>query len=175
MLKGIAAGLVGAWVMVAAPAFAQNAGAQNAGTPSPKSLELAHKLIEKTHAGDLMQQILPMAIDPLVQKLKIANPGREADVQGLVDKRLLPDFKRALAPVTDAIATTYAELFTEAELEQVLAFYDTPAGAKLITQMPQVMQQTMAKSKTMVPQVIGKVLNDFVATCKGEGLTIPQG
>ncbi|TWB20800.1 hypothetical protein FBZ89_106203 [Nitrospirillum amazonense] len=170
MLKGIAAGLVGAWVVVATPAFAQNAG-----TPSPKSLELAHKLIEKTHAGDLMQQILPVAIDPLVQKLKIANPGREADVQGLVDKRLLPDFKRALAPMTDAIATTYAELFTEAELEQVLAFYDTPAGAKLITQMPLVMQQTMAKSRAMVPQVIGKVMNDFIATCKGEGLTIPQG
>lgn len=156
--------------MVAAPALAQNAG-----TPSPKSLELAHKLIEKTHAGDLMQQILPMAIDPLVQKLKIANPGREADVQGLVDKRLLPDFKRALAPMTEAIATTYAELFTEAELEQVLAFYDTPAGAKLITQMPVVMQQTMAKSKAVLPQVIGKVMSDFVATCKGEGLTIPQG
>ncbi|MEA1673863.1 DUF2059 domain-containing protein [Nitrospirillum sp. BR 11163] len=170
LLKGIAAGLIGAWVMIAVPAFAQNAG-----TPSPKALELAHRLIEKTHAGDVMQQILPMAIDPLVQKLKIANPGREAEVQGLVDKRLLPDFKKAVAPMTDAIAVTYAELFTETELEQVLAFYDTPAGAKLITQMPLVMQQTMAKSKAMLPQVMGKVISDFITTCKGEGLAIPQG
>lgn len=170
MFKRIAAALIGVCIMAAVPAHAQTAA-----TPSPKALELAHKLVAKTNAANLMQQLIPTVIEPVVQKLKIANPGREADVQALVDKRLLPDFNTAMAPFFDAVAVTYAEHFTEAELGQILAFYDTPAGAKLVTEMPALLQQTMVKSKTMLPPVLGKVMNDFAAACKGEGLTVPQG
>jgi hypothetical protein len=55
------------------------------------------------------------------------------------------------------VAAIYAEVFNEDELKQIIAFYQSPLGAKLLERMPQLMQKSMQvtqdRVKTMMPEV----------------------
>ncbi|MDE1146689.1 MAG: DUF2059 domain-containing protein [Azospirillaceae bacterium] len=168
MLKKITAGLIGVSLLMAAPAWAQTA------TSTPKTLELARTLVEKTNAVGLVQQLLPTMVQPLAARIKAANPGREAEVQGLVDKELVPGFKQALDPIFEKIIQLYAEHFTEGELQAILAFYETPAGRKLRSEMPSLVQQTITESRTTLTQSVTPVALNFMAECQKAGLTIPH-
>jgi hypothetical protein len=48
-----------------------------------------------------------------------------------------------LAEVTDEMARSYANAFTEPELQAILTFYRSPAGKKLIDQQPKVAEDSM--------------------------------
>ncbi|MEA1673864.1 DUF2059 domain-containing protein [Nitrospirillum sp. BR 11163] len=161
--------VVGAVIMAAAPVVAQTA------SPTPKALELARALADRMDADDLMQQVLGATVQPLTFNLKAANPGREADVDALFEHTLLPDFRKAMGPVLEGYAQAYAARFTEAELAAILAFYDSPAGAKLLKEMPGLRQRGRARAQAVLPQALGPVLGGFITACKGKGLTIPQG
>ncbi|TWB20799.1 hypothetical protein FBZ89_106202 [Nitrospirillum amazonense] len=168
--KEIAAGVAGLCMVIM-----MWAGSGLAQSPTPKALELARALADRVNADDLMQQVLGATVQPLTFNLKAANPGREADVDALFEHTLLPDFRKAMAPVIDGYAQAYAARFTEAELAAILAFYDSPAGAKMLKEMPGLQQRGRARAQAVLPQALGPVLGNFVTACKGKGLTIPQG
>ncbi len=47
----------------------------------------------------------------------------------------------------DQVSLIYAEVFTEEELDAMLAFYTSPAGQSMIKKMPQMMGHTMQLSQ----------------------------
>ena len=57
----------------------------------------------------------------------------------------------------EALVALYTDAFTEAELKELLAFYQTPVGRKVLEQMPQLMahsaQLTQARLQQVVPEV----------------------
>ena len=61
--------------------------------------------------------------------------------------RLQLNMRTDLAPrfseLTDEMAKLYATHFTEAELKQLLAFYRSPIGVKLITEQPKVGEESL--------------------------------
>lgn len=64
------------------------------------------------------------------------------------------------------LASLYADAFTEAELKELLAFYQTPVGRKVLEQMPQLMahaaQLTQERLQQAVPEV-DKLLGEMTA------------
>ena len=55
------------------------------------------------------------------------------------------------------IAEMYMKTFTEKELEQINAFYITPAGQKVITMLPQLVQQRNQLAMQRIQQNIGEL------------------
>lgn len=62
----------------------------------------------------------------------------------------------------------YTDAFTEAELKQLVAFYQTPLGRKLLERMPQLMamsaQHTQERLRTVAPEVdrlLGEMSNEL--------------
>ena len=51
----------------------------------------------------------------------------------------------------------YQKTFTQQELDGMLAFYKTPAGAAVIAKMPAIMQNTMDEMQGMMGPVMEKV------------------
>jgi len=55
------------------------------------------------------------------------------------------------------IAAIYAEVFSEDELHQIIDFYHSPLGAKLLDRMPQLMQKSMQvtqeRMKLLMPDI----------------------
>ena len=71
-------------------------------------------------------------------------PKMVAAIDGLFnDPKLLDDLMMGITPL-------YARHFTVAELHQIAAFYRTPVGTKLLTTMPQLMQETMQISQRVI-------------------------
>ena len=65
----------------------------------------------------------------------------------------------------------YQKTFTQAEMDNLLAFYKTPGGQALINKMPLVMQNTMAEVQQMMTplmQRIQRMQQDMVAQMQTE-------
>jgi hypothetical protein len=57
----------------------------------------------------------------------------------------------------DDIAEMYMKTFTKNELEQINAFYSSPAGQKVITMLPQLVQQRNQLAMQRIQQNIGEL------------------
>lgn len=76
-----------------------------------------------------------------------------------VDIELWDEFKKEIKPeeLTTLIAPLYEKYYTEEDLDQLIAFYQSPVGKKSIQIMPQIMQESMA-----IGQNWGKVIVERV-------------
>ena len=108
------------FVILGTSAFAQQ-------TEGDSFQKKAIKLIELTSG-----QQFEIISEPLVNQISEEN--RE-------------DFKKELKASLQGLyvklAEIYREEFTEAELDEILAFYDTPVGKKMVETTPKVMEKAM--------------------------------
>jgi len=68
-------------------------------------------------------------------------------------KRVLNTFMAKYASwdnVKDSLSSIYAEAFSEAELKQLAAFYQTPLGKKLVREQPFLLQKSMQFGQTLI-------------------------
>jgi len=69
----------------------------------------------------------------------------------------------------EALVALYTDAFSEAELKELLAFYQTPVGRKVLEQMPQLMahsaQLTQERLQKAVPEV-DRLLGEMTAELK---------
>jgi hypothetical protein len=106
----------------------------------------------------------------LVQSLAARNNQPPDKVAGIVDQILVPDL-RALEPqFIAAVATRYGQAFTQPEMEQILAFYQTPVGMKLQTLTPGLTQQMVASGHAWIEQAATQVLQADAAKLSAQGL-----
>jgi hypothetical protein len=133
----IAAPLVLALLLIA-PVRAQS--------PDADSEAAAKELVATIKVADQFKVLLPLIFQHLKPAIvqNRADVGRDYDV--LVP--LLQD--RMMARITElegSIVAVYAGNFTAAELHDLIAFYKTPTGQKLLEKTPLIAQQTMAAGK----------------------------
>jgi hypothetical protein len=107
----------------------------------------------------------------LVQSLAARNNQPPDKVAGIVDQILVPDL-RALEPqFIAAVATSYGQAFTQPEMVQILAFYQTPVGMKLQTLTPSLTQQMVASGHAWIEQAATQVLQADAAKLTAQGLS----
>lgn len=85
------------------------------------------ELIKKT-SGQQFQVMM----DPLVKMVPQEN--QEAFRKELME---------STSELYTQIAEIYMESFTEAEIDQILAFYETPVGKKMVATLPEITQKGM--------------------------------
>ena len=57
------------------------------------------------------------------------------------------EMKKSASELTEPLITIYDTNFTTEEIKQLVAFYGSPVGHKMVTQMPEIMQQTVAMAQ----------------------------
>ena len=57
----------------------------------------------------------------------------------------------------------YDKYYTESEIQQLISFYQTSLGQKVITTMPQIMQESMQIGQTWGREIAEKVFNNLKA------------
>ena len=106
----------------------------------------------------------------LVQSLAARNNQPQDKVAGIVDEVLTPDL-RALEPqFVSSGAVSYGHAFTTDELQQILAFYQTPTGAKLAALIPSLTQQMVAAGHAWIQQAAAQVLQSDAGKLSAQGL-----
>ena len=114
-------------------AFAQDARAQ--AQPSPAAVALAREIVELKGATTMFDSVISGVIEYHKRVLLQANPTAAKDLED-VTAQLLKEFSPRRKEVQLEIARAYAGRFTEQELKDILAFYKTPLGKKLIVEEP---------------------------------------
>jgi hypothetical protein len=96
-------------------------------TPSPGAIKAAGELMQVRREDKLLHDQMVAVFDAQVQSNPAMAPYR-GTMQAFVDKYVTWD---AISP---QLTTLYAQTFTESELRDLIAFYKTPTGQKVVSQ-----------------------------------------
>lgn len=108
--------------LAVAPAMAQEI--------SPDQLALARKYVDLTNKAQIYEAILAQTAAQTSKLLSQQNPDITDKIDDVIGKTL-ETYKGKSDDLFNQIARVYATTFTQDELTQMVAFYETPAGQKL--------------------------------------------
>ena len=150
----LAAALAGV-VLSGAPALAAEAPQTAATAPTVRQLELTRRYIELTMSdqfeGALRQMIVDQtATDPTMRDLPEEDRAFVVDLTTELTADMIPRMLDEMVPV-------YARAFTEAELEALIAFYDTEMGRSILNKTVEAMPEATRAAMTVMPQMFDKM------------------
>jgi hypothetical protein len=120
---------VSAVLALSTPAFADDV--------SESHLKAAHAAVAAIHATDMFDNILPQAAAALEQQLIQKNPDMQELIGKTVSEKAIGLASRR-ADLEKEAALAYAKVFSEKELNDIAAFYNSDSGKKLLDSGPAV-------------------------------------
>ncbi len=145
-LSGIflAAGLAVGLALAGVPASAQPSAAAPAKPPaSPAAIAAAKEILAMKNASAMYAQAVPSVVEQTKTSLLQSNLNYQKDlneVAVIVAQSLAGREKE----IGDGMAKVYADAFTEQELKDLVTFYKSPLGQKLLSAEPQAIQNSIA-------------------------------
>jgi hypothetical protein len=130
-------------LLALALAFALPASAQSDRPVDAAALEQARICMDKTGMTGLMRITLNSSAANMRRVLEAANPGK-AEAVGEVMTMMIDEFDQRLPLLIEATARVYAQHFNAEELAEIVRFYDTPTGQKLIRELPSILKEAQA-------------------------------
>jgi hypothetical protein len=116
----------------------------------------------------MVDLIVPGVIDKIKSIHLQTNPMLSKPLDQ-VAAQLRKEFARVTADLRTDVATIYASRFTEADLKQILAFYKSPAGQKVIKEEPVLFEVIIQQLKSWQESFGEEVLKRFRAEMKKRG------
>jgi hypothetical protein len=138
--------------------------AANAQQPSAAAMATAKELIAATGATTLFSPLIAGVVEQAKLLFLQQNPGLSKDLNE-VSTQIRTDLQPRFNELTDEVARLYATNFSEQELKEVVAFYKTPAGKKLLIQQPKIIDSSMKFAQEwanrLSDQVIAKMREEL--------------
>ena len=172
-----AAGLAMGLALTAIPAEAQqkNAPAAPATTPlkpaSPGAIAAAKEILTMKNAAAMYANAVPNLVEQTKNVLMQSNLNYQKDlneVAEIVAKNLAGREKE----IGDGMAQVYANEFTEQELKDLVTFYKSPLGQKLLSNEPRAIQFSMSYMNQWAQQFAETINGQFRAEMKKRGKEI---
>ncbi len=131
-------------------------------TPTPGTTKAAAELMQVIHADKQLQDQIGAAFDVQIQNNPAMAPYRNA---------LLTFMQKYLTWQTmgPELTATYAQLFTESELKDLIAFYKTPTGQKYASLQPAL----AAKSQTISLAILQQHQSELADLMRQQAGTSP--
>jgi uncharacterized protein len=154
-----------ATIAVALVAFSQAAHSQN---PSAGAMATAKELVQVTGATALFTPLIAGVVEQAKLLYLQQDPSLNKDLTEVATK-MRNDLAPRFAEVTDEVAKLYASRFNEQELQQILAFYKSPVGKKLLAQQPTVIDASMKFAQTWANKLSDEVVGKMRIEMKKKG------
>ncbi len=116
-------------------------------------VERIEQLLELTNSGDLDIQMMEIMIDGFRQSMPEV-PDEWWD--RFMEKVTVEEMDALLVPI-------YERNFTDAEIDAMIAFYETPEGQSMIAKMPTVMQESMLSGQMWGQGIAEELLRELEA------------
>jgi hypothetical protein len=127
-------------LLIIAGMFLLSICASRAQTPSPDAMTAARSLVTTMKLPEQYKALLPAIVLGLRRTLTQERPEIESDydsMKPMVDAAFAPYYRAML----DDVAAIYANNYTVAEMRDMEAFFQRPAGQKYLEKAPAVTQQ----------------------------------
>ena len=170
-----AAGLAVGLALTAVPAEAQQKNAPAATTPlkpgSPAAIAAAKEILAMKNASAMYANAVPNLVEQTKNVLMQSNLNYQKDLNEvaiIVAKNLAGREKE----IGEGMAQVYANEFTEQELKDLVTFYKSPLGQKLLANEPRAIQFSMSYMNQWAQQFAAVIDQAFRAEMKKRGKDI---
>lgn len=140
----------------------------NAQQTSVAAVQTAREIIKTTGATTLFTPLIPGVIEQAKNLFLQQNPGLAKDLNEIAAK-MRSDLAPRFDELTAEAARLYAVHFTEAELKELLAFYKSPVGAKLIIEQPKVAEEGLKFAQDWANKLSDQVIANMRDELKKRG------
>jgi hypothetical protein len=170
-----AAGLAVGLALAAVPAGAQQKNAPTATTPlkpgSPAAIAAAKEILAMKNASAMYANAVPNLVEQTKNVLMQSNLNYQKDLNEvaiIVAKNLAGREKE----IGEGMAQVYANEFTEQELKDLVTFYKSPLGQKLLASEPRAIQFSMSYMNQWAQSFAETINGQFRAEMKKRGKDI---
>jgi hypothetical protein len=169
-------GAMARYTMAALIAFALAGGAGRAAAqgaapaphPSQASILMAKQILEIKHADSIFEPIVRGVVVKTRDFFMQTNFMFGKDLNEVADGLIKQYSARAGELMNDA-ARIYASHFSEPELKQLLTFYQSPLGQKVISEEPKAADESMAMAGSWADKLSEEVISKMRAEMKKRG------
>jgi hypothetical protein len=154
-----------AGAVIALVAFTACATAQQT---SMAAMQTAKEIVSVTGATALFNPLIAGVVEQAKNLFLQQNPGLGKDLNEITTK-MRADLAPRFSELTDEVAKLYAAHFSEAELKQVLAFYKSPIGMKLIAEQPKVGEESLKFAQDWANKLSDQVIANMRDELKKRG------
>ena len=165
---GLALGLAGQMANAQQPAAPTIQGLKPS---TPACLASAHEILQMKNVSGMYAYAVPNLVHQTKEQLLQTNLNYQKDlneVEVIVAQKLAGREKE----IGEGMAQIYCNAFTEQELKDLVTFYKTPLGQKLIVTEPRAIQSSMAYMNSWGQNFAGTVNGEFRAEMRKRGKEI---
>jgi uncharacterized protein len=148
------------WCLAAAAASAQ--------TPTAGAVAAARELLAVKGGTLIFEPVIPGVIETTKNNLLPTNPNLSRDLNE-VSLQLRKEYEGKKAELVYEVAIIYAKHFTEQELKDLVTFYKTPLGQKMIKEEPVAVDQSLKRAQDWSMDFADVVMGRFRAEMKKRG------
>ncbi len=134
-MRAVLCAALAATLSIGASATANAQAASQAQAPDSVKLAAIHQLLTLTHGIDLAFS----AMETSIPSQRLVN----TRIPAVFWDRFLTEVRNRRPEFESLMVDVYAHHFTTDELRQLIAFYQTPIGQKMVQEQPAVLQESM--------------------------------
>jgi uncharacterized protein len=151
-------------IAIVKPATAQAPAAK----PTPGAMLLAKQIVELKGVKQMMDPVAIGVVEKVKSVIMQQNFMFQKDINEVTDQ-LHKEFDSRSNELVDTAARAYATHFTEPELKQILTFYQSPVGQKMIVEEPKAIEESMRDTAAWADDLSVDVMNRMRAEMKKRG------
>jgi len=148
-------------------------GARAQDNADPQRLALGAQLLDLAGTKSMIGQMLDQMAPGMTKLVQQANPGKEQEVADVMNNYILPEMRKNLPEAVKACAAVYANHFTVDELSQLIAFYQSPIGHKLVQEQPAMSRELGRLGAVWAQSAAIKAMHEYASEFKKRGLDTP--
>ena len=139
--------------------------------PTPAAVSMAKEVLDVKGGFAMFEPLVPGVIETAKNVFLQQSPNLQKDLN-----EAAATLRTQLAPRTaelkEEIAKLYAAQFTEAELKEVLTFFKSPVGKKLLQEEPRFVEGSLGRAQDWSNRLSEEVMVKIRAEMKKKGHTL---
>jgi hypothetical protein len=143
----------------------------NAQAPSANQLKLARQVVDTSGAAKSFDSFLPQIFQQVYTTYAQQNPDLSKEIAGAL-QGLIPEFDKRKEEIAVIVANAFAAKFSEAELNDILAFYNSATGKKLVSEHTEILRDAFAKTQEWGGRLSQQLVDRLKDEMKKKGHTI---
>ena len=136
--------------------------------PTAAAVSMAREVLETKTSFVMFEPLVPGVIETAKNVFLQQSPNLQKDLN-----ETAATLRTQLVPRTnelkDEIAKLYAARFTEAELKEILTFFKSPSGKKLLQEEPRFVEASLTRAQQWANTLSEEVMVKFRAEMKKKG------
>ena len=149
-------------------------GVSHADTVPEEKREAIIALMEASGALNMATQFSNIMVGQMMEVLKQEDSAVPARAYDIVRDEVNTLVKEEIGSFIDYVLPIYHRYFTLDEIREMVAFYESAVGRKVVQVMPSMMQESMAAGQQWAKELEAKLVKRLQARFEAEGVDTPQ-